>query len=95
MLEPLGRFLALSPQACTLGPAHLIHCLIQMAGDMEAIQHVQCLTGLGCDNLLMASSPLEGEWRGANNAQESAGSNIEGCSGYDLLTINLIVTGQR
>src|ERR1039458_798594 len=47
MLEPLGRFLALGPQACALGPAHLIHCLIQMAGDMESIQHVQSLAGLG------------------------------------------------
>src|ERR1035441_10796997 len=47
MLEPLGRFLALGPQACALGPAHLIHRLIQMAGDMESIQHVQSLARLG------------------------------------------------
>src|SRR5665811_499118 len=50
MLEPLGRFLALGPQACALGPAHLIHCLIQMAGDMESIQHVQSLGSLGCND---------------------------------------------
>src|SRR5580658_7191471 len=87
MLEPLGRFLALSPQACTLGPAHLIHCLIQMAGDMEAIQHVQCLTGLSCDNLLMVSSPLEGKWRGANNAEESRRTPIFAGLRANLLTI--------
>jgi hypothetical protein len=51
MLEALGGFLAFGPQACAFGPAHLIHRLIQMAGDMEPIQHVQSLTGLGCDNL--------------------------------------------
>src|ERR1022692_4692550 len=47
MLEPLGCFLAFGPQARALGPAHLIHRLIQMAGDMESIQHVQRLASLG------------------------------------------------
>src|SRR5450432_1530455 len=51
MLEPLCCFLTFCPQACALGPAHLIHCLIQMAGDMESIQHVQSLACLGRDDL--------------------------------------------
>jgi hypothetical protein len=50
MLEPLRCFLAFGPQACALGAAHLIHRLIQMARDMESVQHVQCLTGLGRDD---------------------------------------------
>jgi hypothetical protein len=40
MLEPLGSFLADGPQACALGATHLIHRLIQMRRDMEAIEHV-------------------------------------------------------
>jgi len=51
MLEPLGGSLALGPLTCALGPAYLVHRLIQMAGDMEAIQHVQSLTGVGRDQL--------------------------------------------
>ena len=51
MLEPLGGLFACSAQACDLGPAHLIHRLVQMAGDMEPIQHVQSLTRLGRDDL--------------------------------------------
>src|SRR5664280_572239 len=51
MLEPLGGFLAFGPQTCALGAAHLIHRLIQMARDMEPIQHVQSLAGLGRDDL--------------------------------------------
>src|SRR4051812_43611581 len=51
MLELLGGLLALRPQACALGAAHLIHRLIHMADDMEAIQHVQSLTDLGLDYL--------------------------------------------
>jgi len=51
MLEPMGCLLAFGPQACALGPTHLIHRLIQMARDMETIQHVQSLTGLGRDDL--------------------------------------------
>ena len=47
MLEPLCRFLAFDPQACAFGPPHLIHRLVQMARDMEPVQHVQCLPGLG------------------------------------------------
>jgi len=50
MLEPLRRFLAFGPQACALGAAHLIHSLIQMARDVESVQHVQSLTGLGRDD---------------------------------------------
>jgi len=50
MLEPLRCFLAFRPQARALGAAHLIHRLIQMARDMESIQHVQSLTGLGGDD---------------------------------------------
>src|SRR5450759_213567 len=71
MLEPLGGFLAFGPQTCALGAAHLIHRLIQMARDMEPIQHVQSLPGLGRDDLQMASSPFASEWRGANYAEES------------------------
>jgi hypothetical protein len=78
MLEPLGRFLALRPQACALGPAHLIHCLIQMAGDVESIQHVQSLTSLGRDDFQMVSSPFASEWRGANYAEENAIEQREG-----------------
>ena len=51
MLEPLSGFLTLDPQACALCAAHLIHRLVQMAGDMETIQHVQSLTGLGREDL--------------------------------------------
>jgi len=40
MLQPQCGFLADGPQACALGAAYLIHRLIQMAGDMEPIQHV-------------------------------------------------------
>lgn len=43
LIEPLGRFLALSPQACALGPAHLIHCLIQMV----VCEHVRLWEGRG------------------------------------------------
>src|ERR1035441_10957718 len=50
MLEPLCCFLAFGPQACALGAAHLIHRLIQMTRDMETVQHVQSLTGLGRDD---------------------------------------------
>jgi hypothetical protein len=42
-----------------------------MAGDMESIQHVQSMASLGRDDVQMASSPFEREWRGANNAEES------------------------
>jgi len=49
--ESLGGFFTFSPQARALGAAHLIHRLIQMARDMETIQHVQSLTGLGRDHL--------------------------------------------
>jgi hypothetical protein len=72
MLQPQCGFLADGPQACALGAAYLIHRLIQMAGDMEPIQHVQSLAGLGGDDLQMASSPFASEWRGANNAKENA-----------------------
>jgi len=78
MLEPLCGFLAFGTQACALGPAHLIHRLIQMARDMETIQHVQSLTGLGRDDLQMVSSPFASEWRGANNAEEKAVEQQEG-----------------
>jgi hypothetical protein len=40
VLESLRRFFAFRPQPRALGPAHLIHRLIQMARDMETIQHV-------------------------------------------------------
>jgi hypothetical protein len=78
MLEPLRCFLALGPQACALTAAHLIHRLIQMARDMESIQHVQSVTGLGRDDFQMASSPFESEWRGANNVEENAVEQQEG-----------------
>ena len=51
MLEPLGGFFALGPQTCAFGSAHLIYRLIQMTRDVEAIQHVQSLTDLRCDDL--------------------------------------------
>ena len=60
------------------GAAHLIHRLIQMARDMESIQHVQSVTGLGRDDFQMASSPFESEWRGANNVEENAVEQQEG-----------------
>src|SRR5450631_2885438 len=50
MLEPLRCFLVDGPQARALGAAHLIHRLIQMARDMESVQHVQSLTGFGRDD---------------------------------------------
>ena len=50
MLEPLRCFLVLGPQTCALGAAHLIYRLIQMARDMESIQHVQSMAGLGRDD---------------------------------------------
>ena len=39
------------PQSPALGPAHLIQSLIQMRGDVEAIQHMQRLAGFGGDNI--------------------------------------------
>ena len=77
MLQPQCGFLADGPQACALGAAYLIHRLIQMAGDMEPIQHVQSLAGLGGDDLQMASSPFASEWRGVKNVQENVGTNKE------------------
>src|SRR6516162_393695 len=50
MLESLGRSLTLRPQAGALGTAHLIHRLVQMAHDMETIQHMQRLSNFGSQN---------------------------------------------
>src|SRR5215467_2074828 len=51
MLEPLCGLLAFGAQACTLGAAHLVHRLIQVTGDMEAVQHMQGWSELSGDNL--------------------------------------------
>ena len=40
-----------SPQPSAFGPAHLVHRLIQMHRDVEAVQHVQRLAGFGGDDL--------------------------------------------
>jgi len=50
-LSRCAPFLLLVRRRVTLGPTHLIHRLIEMAGDMETIQHVQSLSGLGGDDL--------------------------------------------
>src|SRR6516225_1803303 len=51
MFEPLCGLLAFGAQACTLGAAHLIYRLIQVTGDMEAVQYMQCVSGLSGDHL--------------------------------------------
>ena len=51
VLEPLRTRLALGPQAGALGAADLIDGLVQMGGDMEAIQNVQGLPGLGGEDV--------------------------------------------
>jgi hypothetical protein len=45
---------------------------------MESIQHVQSLASLGRNDFQMVSSPFASEWRGANNAEESAGRQQRG-----------------
>jgi probable HAF family extracellular repeat protein len=45
VLESLRRGLALGPQPCALPSPHLIHRLVQVRRDMEAIEHMQSLTG--------------------------------------------------
>src|SRR2546423_4197913 len=51
VLEPLGIRFSRHPQAGALRSANLIHGLVQMGGDVEAIQHVDRLFGLGGDDV--------------------------------------------
>ena len=88
MLQPQCGFGADGLQACALGAAYLIHRLIQMAGDMEPIQHVQSLASLGGDELQMASSPFEAEWRGVKMCRKTLGPIKKTATEYGLLTIN-------
>ena len=76
MLKPLGCFLAFGPQSCAFGPAHLIHCLIQMARDMKTIEYVQSLAGLGAMSRILCKHPRRLKFRagytGCTRAEDKA-----------------------
>src|SRR6476659_2319823 len=64
---------ALSLQASGFLGANLIERLVHVGDDMETIEDVQSFGAVLPDEFQMASSPFEGEWRGAHYAEESAG----------------------
>jgi len=58
VLEPLCRWVALSPQPTAFDSARWIQCSIQMAGDGKTIQHVQRLGHLTGDDLPVRLPPI-------------------------------------
>ena len=63
--------------ASFLGP-NLVEGFVHVGHDMKAVEDVEGLGALFADELQMVSSPFEGEWRGANNAEENAVEQQEG-----------------
>ena len=51
VLELLGGRLACRSQTYRLGPPHLVHRLVQVHRDVEAVQDVQRFVGLRCDDV--------------------------------------------
>ena len=69
------------------GGADLVQRLVHLGDDVEAVEDVQRLGTFLADDVQMASSPFEGEWRGAHYAEESGRGSVETGQRYNLLAI--------
>ena len=88
MLKPLGGWLTVRPQACALGAAHLIHRLVEMARDVETVQHVQSLPAWAAMTSKWRAHHLKLNGEESKMCRKTLGPIKKTATEYGLLTIN-------
>ena len=64
-----------------------VESFVHVGHDMKAVEDMQSLGAVLAEDLQMASSPFQAEWRGAHYAEESVGEQQMGRSRPNLLAI--------
>src|SRR5712692_4064945 len=72
------RHAALACHAARFSGADFVKRLVHFRHDVKTIEDVKRLGAFLANDVQMASSPFESEWRGANNAEENTVEQQEG-----------------